>query len=89
VRFTSPCGVTAGTPIRQAVTDSSGYARVALPYGDWTVCADNQQTPALPTSQWLKSANTTAQNRAAAGTPETVIDLVESTTTGNSSNKCA
>jgi Tfp pilus assembly protein PilV len=89
VRFTSPCGVTTGTPIRQAVTDASGYARVALPYGDWTVCADNQQTPALPTSQWLKSADTTVQNRAAAGTPDTIIDLVESTTSGTSTNKCA
>lgn len=89
VRFTSPCGVTAATPIRQAVTDANGRARVALPYGDWSVCVDNQQTPALPTSQWLKSATTTVQNRNAAGTPETPIDLVESTTSGNSGNKCA
>jgi hypothetical protein len=88
VRFTSPCGVTAATPIRQAVTDTNGYARIALPYGDWTVCADNQQTPALPTSQWLKSATATVQNRSAAGTPETPIDLVESTTSGTSANKC-
>jgi Tfp pilus assembly protein PilX len=89
VRFTSPCGVTPGTPRRQAVTDANGRARVALPYGDWTVCVDNQQTPALPTAQWRKSADTTVQNRNAAGTPETIIDLVESATGGSSSNVCA
>jgi Tfp pilus assembly protein PilV len=89
VRFTSPCGVTTGTPIRQAITDANGYARLALPYGDWMVCADNQQTPALPTTSWRKSADTTVQNRAAAGTPETVIDLVDSTSGGSSANKCA
>ena len=89
VRFTSPCGVTTGTPIRQAVTDANGYARVALPYGDWTVCSDNQQTPALGTSQWRKTANTIVQNRAAAGTPDTIVDLVVSTIGGSSANKCA
>ena len=83
VKFTeTDCNDSSGTPLNtfptQLLTDSNGKASLGVPYGQFTVCVDDNQTPA--SSSHYNTWSVT--NNVAAGQSQTItIDARSSNTT--------